>query len=47
MGDGSLDKSSSRIIIQFNKFSLSETTIMQEILLENFNISSYLTRGQH
>jgi len=47
MGDGSWDKSTSRVIIHFQNFTLSETTIMQEILLEKFNISSYLTRGKH
>jgi hypothetical protein len=47
MGDGSWDKSTSRVIIHFQIFTLSETTIMQEILLEKFNVSSYLTRGKH
>ena len=44
--NGSWDKSTSRVIIHFQNFNLSETTIMQEILLEKSNISSYLTRGR-
>ena len=47
MGDGSGDKSTSIFMINFQIFTLSETTIMQEILLEKFNVSSYLTRGKH
>lgn len=47
MGDGSWDKSTTRFIINFQNFTLSETRIMQEIFLEKFNISCYLTRGKH
>ncbi len=40
-------KSTTRFINHFQIFTLSETRIMQEIFLEKFNISSYLTRGKH
>lgn len=40
-------KSTTRFINHFQNFTLSETKIMQEILLEKFIISSYLTRGKH
>jgi hypothetical protein len=35
------------LLFIFKFFTLSKTTIMQEILLEKFNIFSYLTRSRH
>ena len=47
MGDGSWDKALLDLLLISKFFTLSETRIMQEIFLEKFNISSYLTRGKH
>jgi hypothetical protein len=35
------------LLLIFKTFTLSETTIMQEILLEKFNKFNDLTRGKH
>ena len=47
MGDGSWDKSGSRIILHLNNFTLIEVNRIQSILLSNFNISSYLVKTPH
>ena len=47
MGDGSWDKSGSRIIIHLNNFTLIEVNRIQSILLSNFDISSYLVKNPH
>jgi LAGLIDADG DNA endonuclease family len=47
MGDGSWDKSGSRIILHLNNFTLIEVNRIQSILLSNFYISSYLVKTPH
>lgn len=47
MGDGSWDKSSSRIIIHLNNFTLIEVNRIQSILLSKYDISSYLVKTSH
>ena len=47
MGDGSWDKSGSRIIIHLNNFTLIEVNRIQSILLSKFDISSYLVKTPH
>lgn len=47
MGDGSWDKSGSRIVLHLNNFHLNEVQRIQAILLSKFNISSYLIKNLH
>ena len=47
MGDGSWDKSGSRIVLHLNNFTLKEVTRIQIIFLNKFNISSYLIKNPH
>ena len=44
MGDGSWDKSSSRIVLHLNNFTETEVNTIKSILLSKFNIDSYLVR---
>lgn len=47
MGDGSWDKSGSRIVIHLNNFTLNEVNRIQSIFLSKFDISSYLIKTTH
>ena len=47
MGDGSWDKSGSRIVLHVNNFTLIEVNKIQSILLDKFNISSYFIKTPH
>jgi len=47
MGDGSWDRSGSRITIHFNNFTLEESNRLISILLSKYNISSYLIKQPH
>nr|YP_010721244.1 LAGLIDADG homing endonuclease [Cyathus striatus]WDS46395.1 LAGLIDADG homing endonuclease [Cyathus striatus]WDS46430.1 LAGLIDADG homing endonuclease [Cyathus striatus] len=47
MGDGSWDKSCSRLILHMNNFTLIEVNRFQSILLSKFNISSYTVKSPH
>lgn len=47
MGDGSWDKSGSRIVLHLNNFTSIEVSRIQSILLSKFNISSYLVKTPH
>lgn len=47
MGEGSWDKSGSRIVLHLNNFTLNEVNRIQSILLSKFNISSYLIKISH
>ena len=47
MGDGSWDKSGSRIVLHLNNFTLIEINRIQSILLSRYNISSYLVKTTH
>ena len=42
MGDGSFDRSTGRLQLHSNWFTLHEVKTLQSILLEKYNISSYL-----
>jgi len=47
MGDGGWDKSSSRLFLHLNNFTLTEIKIVQNILLVKFNIESTNYKVQH
>ena len=47
MGDGSWDKSGSRIILHLNNFTLIEVNRIQSILLSKFDISSSVVKTPH
>ena len=47
MGDGSWDKSNSRIVLHLNNFTLIEINKFQSILFSKFNISSYAIKTPH
>lgn len=47
MGDGSWDKSGSRLILHLNNFTLIEVNRIQSILLSKFDIYSYLVKTPH
>lgn len=47
MGDGSWDKSGSRIVLHLNNFHLNEVKRIQAIILSKFNICSYNIRTLH
>ena len=47
MGDGSWDKSTSRIILHLNNFTKFEVSRIQSILLSKYDLSSYLVKTPH
>ena len=47
MGDGSWDKSCSRIVLHLNNFTKFEVNRIQSILLSKYDISSYLVKTNH
>lgn len=44
MGDGSWDKSSNRLVLNTNNFTLDEVNLLQLLLLSKLNISYYTVK---